>query len=195
MPPPLQIEALAGHNAFDTQRRQRATAGLRVMTTNSVLGVGTTMSYGMPLTRGLIATPFVSLDYLRVDSARIANLNSPYAYVPDNANIGLAVTAGASLAWRFGPSRRFKLTGYGAMVAASGRDDQLDRPLRDFASVSARIVNALGDTHLMAPYADVGASLSYAVVPRVRFSGAVVQTLGHDRGDQLGVRLAMRMRY
>ncbi len=190
-PPPLQVEAMAGHNAFEAARRQRALVGWRVAPHNSALGVGLTGSYGVPLTARLTATPFVSLDYLRADSARFANLRSPFAYVPDNANIGMAVTAGASLAWRFGPSRRFKLTGYGAVVAASGAEESQ----AEFASVGARVIQSLGETRFATPYADIGAGLSYAAAPRVRFSGAVVQTIGHDGTDQTALRVAVRMRY
>jgi Autotransporter beta-domain len=190
-PTQLNIEALAGHRAFDTMRRRRASDGWRMTPSNNELGVGLTGSWGVDMGRDATALPFVSIDYDRIDTARFVNAHSPRPYVVNNADTGLTFTAGMEAAWRFGEGKRFRLGGYGAVVAATGTGGMAP----EAASAGARIVQSLTSSDLQPLYGDVGASLSYAAAPRVRISGSVVQTLDRSAGDAMAMRLALRIRY
>jgi hypothetical protein len=187
----LSVTPLAGHNAFDTIQRQRTVPGWRLATTNSVLGVGLTGRFGVAISGRLTAMPFVLLDYARIDSARRVDTHSPNPYMRANANIGLIATVGAGAAWRFGPSRRFRFSGFAALVAAAGAEG----PTREAASIGARIVQSVGDTTIQPIYAEAGASVSYAPTPLSRVSAGIVQTVNRQSGDQLAFRIAMRTYY
>lgn len=190
-PADLVFEPLAGHRAFDTMRRHRASEGWRLSPSNNTLGVGLTGSWGIDMGHNAVAMPFVSLDYDRIDTARFVNPGSPRPYIVDNADTGLTFTAGMQAAWRFGDGKRFRLGGYGALIAATGTGGMAP----DAASAGARIVQSLASSQLQPLYADVGASLTYAVTPRMRISGSFVQTLDRTAGDAMAMRLAFRMRY
>ena len=115
----LRVQAFAGYRSFDTITSRRATLGWAVTNSGNELGVGTTGTYGIRLAKAWRFTPFVSLDYNRVDSARYVDATSPRPYILDNADTGLTGTIGATVSHRFGAERRFRAMAFGALVAAT----------------------------------------------------------------------------
>ncbi len=188
MPIELGLQPLAGHISFDTMQRRRAILGWSVTNSNNALGVGTTGTYGILVARGWRMTPFVSLDYNRIDTARYVDLASPNPYINDNADTGMTGTMGATLSHRFGAENRFRALAYGAMVAATSTG----APPREFGTVAARLVNAIGDSALKALWEETGVGLDYRLTARARLNGAVIQTLGRLTGDTLAAKFGLR---
>jgi hypothetical protein len=187
----LEFEALAGHRSFATMSTRRSVLGWKVTNNGNVLGVGTTGTYGIRLARAWRFTPFVSLDYNHVDSARYVDAANPRPYTGNNADTGFTGSMGATVSHRFGTERRFRAIAYGAMIAAT---DSAAQP-REFGSVGARLVHAIGNSAVEAMWEEVGMGLDYRLTPRARLSGAVVQTMDRRDGEataaKVGLRIAM----
>lgn len=183
----LHLQALAGYRSFDTVTSRRATLGWTVANNGNELGVGTTGTYGIRLARAWRFTPFVSLDYNRVDSARYVDATSPRPYVPNNADTGLTGTVGATVSHRFGAERRFRVLAFGALVAATNSGE----PPREFASVGARFVHALGDSGIEAVWEQVGFSVDYRLTDHARISGAIVQTINRANYDTMAAKFGL----
>lgn len=187
----LELHALAGHRSFATMSMRRSVLGWKVTNSGNVLGVGTTGTYGIRLARAWRFTPFVSLDYNHIDSARYVDAANPRPYTGNNADTGFTGSIGATVSHRFGAERRFRAIAYGAMIAAT---DSAAAP-REFGSVGARLVHAIGNSAIDAMWEEVGMGIDYRLTPRARLNGAVVQTI--DRGDgeataaKFGIRLAL----
>ncbi len=185
----LGLQPLAGHISFDTMQRRRATLGWSLTNSNNLLGVGTTGTYGIRLAKGWRMTSFVSLDYNRIDTARYVDLTSPNAFINDNADTGMTGTMGATLSHRFGAENRFRALAYGAMVAATSTG----APPREFGTVGARLVNAIGDSALKALWEETGLGLDYRLTTRAKLNGAVIQTLNRLDGDTLAAKFGIRV--
>jgi hypothetical protein len=187
----LDIQALAGHRSFATMSMRRSVLGWKVTNNGNVLGVGTTGTYGIRLAKAWRFTPFVSFDYNHIDSARYVDAANPRPYTGNNADTGFTGTVGATVSHRFGAERRFRAMAYGAMIAAT---DSATQP-REFGSVGARLVHAIGNSAIDAMWEEVGMGIDYRLNPRARLNGAVVQTI--DRGDgeataaKFGLRIAL----
>ncbi len=187
----LEIQPLAGHRSFDTMATRRGTLGWTVTNRGNALGVGTTGTYGIRLARAWRFTPFVSIDYNRIDSARYVDTASPRPFMVDNADTGFTGSMGATLSHRFGAERRFRALAFGAMIAATDADA---RPApREFGSVGARLINALGNSGVEAMWGEVGFGLDYRIAPRANLGGAVVQTIDRVTGEATAAKLGLRI--
>jgi Autotransporter beta-domain len=184
----LELQALAGHRSFDTMTTRRGTLGLAVVHHGNALGIGTTGTYGIRLARAWRFTPFVSVDYNRIDSARFVDANSPRPFMRNNADTGFTGSAGATLSHRFGAERRFRAIAFGAMIAAT----DAPRP-REFGSIGARVINALRNSSIEAIREEVGLGLDYRLTPRASLSGAFVQTIDRTDGDATAAKFGLRV--
>jgi hypothetical protein len=187
----LEIQPLAGHRSFDTMSTRRGTLGWTVVNRGNPLGVGTTGTYGFRLAKAWRFTPFVSIDYNRIDSARYVDSASPRPFMVDNADTGFTGSMGATLSHRFGAERRFRALAFGAMIAAT---EAASRPqLREFGSAGARLVNALGHSGVEATWSEVGLGLDYRIAPRANLGGSVIQTIDRATGETMGAKLGLRI--
>lgn len=185
----LEIEALAGHRSFNTMRTRRSILGWSWTPSGNVLGVGMTGTYGVQIAKAWRFTPFVSLDYNRIDSARYVDATSPNPYVTDNADTGLTGTVGAVVSHRFGTENRFRALAFGSVVAATSTGG---RP-REFGSFGTRFVRAIGDSAIKATWEEVGLGLDYRLTPRALLNGAVIHTLGRQDGETMAAKLGLRI--
>lgn len=184
----LEIDPMAGHRSFETMRGETPAYGWRLAASGDPLGVGLTGAYGVPLVEGVMATPFVSLDYNRVDSARTVDARSPQPYMTDNADTGLTASAGAEIAWQLGKS--WQLSGFGAALAGSGPEYEP----HDAASIGARLVSTVGESRLNALSYDFGVSASYALSSDVRVTAGMVQSVGGVNGGVVAARISLTAR-
>jgi hypothetical protein len=188
VPVDLRIQALSGHRAFATLQARRATLGWNLTNSGNALGVGMTGTYGIRLTKGWRMTPFFSLDYNRVDSARYVDATGPNPYLYDNADSGLTGTIGTTISHRFGAEQRFRALAFGALVAAGTQEAP-----REFGSLGARFVHAIGDSAIKSVWQEAGFGLDYRLTPKARLTGAVVQTLDRADGDTVAAKFGLRV--
>lgn len=188
-PVELNLNALAGHRSFDTIQRRRSTLGWSVTSGGNDLGVGMTGTYGIRVAKGWRMTPFVSLDYNRIDTARYIDAASPHPYTTDNGDTGMTGTIGAALSHRFGVEKRFRALAFGSMVAATSTGV----PPREFGSVGARLVNALGNSAVKAVWEETGFGLDYRLTSRARLNGAILQTIDRMDGDTVAAKFGLRV--
>lgn len=185
----LDIQALAGHRSFNTMRIRRSTLGWSWTPSGNVLGVGMTGTYGVRIAKAWRFTPFVSLDYNRIDSARYIDAASPNPYVTDNADTGLTGTVGAALSHRFGAESRFRALAFGSVVAATSTGG----PPREFGSFGTRFVRAISDSGIKATWEEVGVGLDYRLTPRALLNGALIQTVDRQDGETTAAKLGLRI--
>ncbi len=188
-PVELRLQALAGHRSFDTIQRRRSALGWSMTNSGNDLGVGMTGTYGIRLAKAWRMTPFVSLDYNRIDTARYIDATSPHPYTNDNGDTGMTGTIGAALSHRFGVDKKFRALAFGSMVAATSTG----APPREFGSVGARLVNAVGNSAVKAVWEETGFGLDYRLTPRARLNGAVLQTIDRMDGDTVAAKLGLRV--
>lgn len=171
LPREFQIEALAGHRSFATQNsRDRIGNRLTVNVSNTILGVGTTMSYDAPLGETWFVSPFASIDYHRIDTTRSINTHSPIPYARNNGDTGLTGSAGATLSHTLDAGGRWRIDGYGAVEAASAvehRDDD--------ASVATRVVKALNTSGIESVAIEYGIGTTYQLSERLRVDSGIVR--------------------
>ena len=188
-PTSLSVQALAGHRSFNTMRTRRSILGWSWTPSGNVLGVGLTGTYGVRIAKAWRFTPFISLDYNRIDSARYVDAASPNPYVTDNADTGLTGTAGAMLSHRFGAENRFRALAFGSVVAATSTGG----PPREFGSFGTRFVRAIGDSAIKATWEEVGVGLDYRLTPRALLNGAVIHTLDRQDGETMAAKFGLRI--
>ncbi len=172
VPIKLEIEALSGHRSFATQSlRERTGNRLTVEVSNTIFGVGTTLSFDAVVAGHFYASPFVSLDYNRIDTARTVNARSPVPFARNNGDTGLAGSAGATVSYAFGAQESLRLTGYGA-VSAGSRNQAFDD---DSATVATRVVHALSKPAVDSVGVEIGVYTSYALMSDLRVDTALVR--------------------
>ena len=192
VPEKLEIEALSGHRSFATQSfRDRTGNRMTVEVSNTILGVGTTMSFDATINRRVFLSPFVSLDYNRVDSARTVNLHSPLPFTRNNGDTGLVASAGATLSYVFGAAGSLRLSSYGAVSAGSRR------PILDdnSATVATRVVKALSKPALDSVEVELGVGTSYALTTALRVDTAMVRSALADGRTGTSGTVALNLRF
>ncbi len=185
LPVALRIDALAGHLAFASAQDHRQTAGSRFDATNNVLGVGLAKSYGVAVSTKWLLTPFAAIDYNRVDSDRQLNAASPRPYSPDNADIGLTATLGATATHALGGRSRAQLLLFGALVVGA----QNSGPSKEASSFGSRIIQSLDSGGPERLWSEVGTGVDVHVSARSMLRASMIQTVGHPDGDALAARL------
>ncbi len=192
VPTKLEIEALSGHRSFATQSlRERTGNRLTVDVSNTIFGVGTTLSFDAAVAGHVYASPFVSLDYNRVDTARTVNVRSPMPFARNNGDTGLAGSAGATVSYVFGAHQGLRLTGYGA-VSAGSRNQPFDD---DSATVATRVVHALSKPAVNSVGVEIGVGTSYALTNDLRVDTAMVRASLSDGRATTSGTVALNLRF
>jgi Autotransporter beta-domain len=188
----LEINALASHRSFEALTgRQMGPRSLSVTASNSILGVGTKVTYDVPLARGWGITPFVSLDYNRMDSGRTVNMHSPRPFVRDNADTGLTGSAGATLSHSFGAKSNIRIDGFGALIAATGSSERRG----EFATLGARVLGALHSDGIESMWAEFGIRARFTLARRWQVQGAVLHTEGAVNGSTSAEMISLHHRF
>jgi Autotransporter beta-domain len=190
----LQVHPLAGHRSFDAITTQDVTPyQLAITASNTVLGVGLSAAYAVPvswgkLAKGWTASPFVSVDYNRVDSARHVNTNSPKPFTNDNADTGLTGAAGATISYSLGSHARLRIDGFGAAIAST----QGEASERDLSSASAQLESALHAHGFESVWIEYGARAHYRLNRQLNLEAAVVRTSGPVNGSATATMFGLR---
>jgi len=185
----LELQVLGGHRSFDTMSSLQAPLGWKLSGNGNVLGVGTTGSYGVRLSSTTWLTPFVALDYNRIDSARFVNLGSPRPFTGNNADTGFTGTLGTVVSHRFGAERKLRAIAFGAIVAGTSSGA---RP-QEYGSVGARLAHTIGDSDVDASWGEAGVGVSYGLTPNARLNGVLLQTISRRDGEAVAAKLGLQV--
>jgi hypothetical protein len=192
MPVSLRIEPMAGHLGLVSAQDAGGRLGITTVIANNVLGVGITQAYGVALGDRITASPFVALDYNRVDSTRYINLNSPRPFTNDNADTGLTATFGIAIRPTLGSVARLAPSVFIASVIGS---DNTQFVPREASSVGARIVQSIGSNGPEVMWSEVGTGIDYRLSGTSLLRAALVQTIGHPNGDGITAQVVWRARW
>jgi hypothetical protein len=190
----LQVHPLASHRSFDAMTTQDATPyQLAITASNTALGVGLSAAYAVPMRwgrvgKGWTASPFISMDYNRVDSARLVNANSPKPFTNDNADTGLTGAAGATISYSLGSHARLRIDGFGAAIAST----QGEASERDLSSASAQLESALHAHGIESVWIEYGARAHYRLNRQLNLEAAVVRTSGPVNGSATATMFGLR---
>ncbi len=185
----LELQALAGHRSFDTMSTGHMPLGWKLSSNGNALGVGTTGSFGVRLSATTRLTPFVALDYNRIDSARYVNVGSPRPFTGNNADTGFTGTLGAVVSHRFGAERKLRAIAFGAIVAATSSGA---RP-REYGSVGARFADAIGNSDVDASWGEAGVGVNYRLTRNARLNGVLLQTINRMDGEAVAAKLGLQI--
>jgi len=192
MPINLQIEPLAGHLGSTSIVDIVGQSGFTTAIANNLLGVGITEAYGFAVSDRLTVSPFAALDYNRVDSTRLINLDSPRPFTNDNADTGLTATFGVAARPHIVSSSRLAPSAFAAIVF--GSDNQLVRP-REASSVGARIIQSIGSNGPEVAWSEFGTGVDYRLSKVSLIRASLIQTIGRPSGDGVAAQLVWRARW
>lgn len=188
----LQIEPLAGHLAGVSTLNVAGRVGFTTTIANNLLGVGITQAYGIALGDRLTVSPCVALDYNRVDSTRLINLDSPRPFTNDNADTGLTGTLGIAAQPYISADSQFAPTAFATLVFGS---DNHFAVLREASSVGARIIQSIGSNGPEVAWSEFGAGIDYRLSELSLVRASIIQTVGHPNGDGVAAQLVWRARW
>ena len=191
-PVTLQIDPLAGHLGGVSTMDVAGHTGFTTSIANNLLGVGITQAYGIALGDRLTVSPFAALDYNRVDSTRLINLDSPRPFTNDNADTGLTATFGIAAQPHILADSRFAPTAFAALVF--GSDNHFAVP-REASSVGARIIQSIGSNGPEVAWSEIGTGIDYRLSKLSFVRASIIQTFGHPNGDSIAAQLVWRARW
>ncbi len=187
----LKIMPLAGHRSFATLQEIRPDKGWTVISGGNVLGVGTVATYGIALGQRTQFTPFVSLDYNRIDSARYVNDSGPRTYFNDNADTGLATSVGAVLTRALDGSGRARLVNYGAVIMSSGSAFSGE----ETGTVAGRILKTVGSGGPQHLRLELGTGADIRLSPKSSFRAGLVSAFDPVLGDTQAASISYTTRF
>ncbi len=160
-----------GAEAFRRQNGQ----SIEITSNGKTNSVGGSLTYDLTLAQHAIVSPFVSLDYSRVDTARAILLPVRGLVTQKEKQTGVTVTAGASAQRLFGTEDRHSIGLYAAFVSSS---DTTAYSRGTSPIAAARLLGALDQPGLRDSWAEYGATASLALSRPVRMDLSVIRTIG-----------------
>lgn len=187
----IDVYALAGNRSFDLASFSRRNGNLVTLNSSgSVYGGGATLTYDAPIGEHWFAAPFVSIDYNRVDTARIINPTSMTPIVRQDQQSGVTGSGGVSAGYLYGPAKGNSIGGYAAFVntsnaAAVNRINGL--------ALGSRFLSQLSDTSNSDSWFEYGAQAGFALSSNVHIDASVVRTAGLNSGESTSGTVGLRL--
>ncbi len=182
-----------GQRHFSPERFQRANGRTITIASNGhTRGAGAALTYDAPLGDHAFFSPFVAVDYARIDTARAITRPNGSLVSQTETQDGVTGTAGATLQYLFGTGSAHSLGPYGAFVTSSNTTAYT----RGAAPVAmARLLGALDVPGRNDSWAEYGASASFALARPLRLDLSVVRTAGFAGRDSLSASAGLRVSF
>ncbi|WP_430444514.1 autotransporter domain-containing protein [Sphingorhabdus contaminans] len=164
-----------GQRRFDTEIFQRLGRRVTINSDGSSFAIGGGMSYDVMLGETIIASPFLAVDYDRIDIGRAVTLPAGEVTTVKSREDGVTGSAGISLQKLFGPEAQHSFGVNAAFVATS--NSSATRSGTGSGTIS-RIVAARNVPGQSDEWAEVGANASFALSQDVSLNLNANRTLG-----------------
>ncbi|WP_373475310.1 autotransporter domain-containing protein [Sphingorhabdus sp.] len=164
-----------GQRRFDTEVFERLGRRVTINSDGSSFGIGGGLSYDLMLSDTVIASPFLAVDYDRIDIGRAVTLPGGDITTIKSREDGFTGSAGISLQTLFGPDARHSFCVNAAFVATS--NSSATRSGTGSGTIS-RIVAARNVPGQSDEWSEVGASASFALSQDIDLNLNANRTLG-----------------
>jgi outer membrane autotransporter protein len=164
-----------GQRRFDTEVFERLGRRVTINSDGSSFAVGVGLSYDMMLGESVIASPFLAVDYDRIDVGRAVTLPGGEVTTVKSREDGVTGSAGVALQTLFGPDAQHSFGVNAAFVATS--NSSATRSGTGSGTIS-RIVAARNVPGQSDEWAEVGASASFALSQDISLNLNANRTLG-----------------
>ncbi len=164
-----------GQRSFDTEILERLGRRVTINSDGSSFGIGGGMSYDAVLGESVIVSPFLAVDYDRIDVGRAVTLPGGDITTVKSREDGVTGSAGVALQTLFGPDAQHSFGVNAAFVATS--NSSATRSGTGSGTIS-RIVAARNVPGQSDEWAEVGASASFALSQDISLNLNANRTLG-----------------
>jgi Autotransporter beta-domain len=164
-----------GQRRFDTEVFERLGRRVTINSDGSSFAVGAGLSYDVMLGESVIASPFLAVDYDRIDVGRAVTLPGGEVTTVKSREDGVTGSAGVALQTLFGPDAQHSFGVNAAFVATS--NSSATRSGTGSGTIS-RIVAARNVPGQSDEWAEVGASASFALSQDISLNLNANRTLG-----------------
>ncbi len=189
----IDVYALAGSRSFDAESfRARNGIMLTLDTSGNVYGAGATVTYDVPVGTSWFLSPFASIDYNRIDTARVIDPPGLPPIVREQREDGVTGVGGATLSRMFGPESVSSVGGYAAFVTTSNTAAVNRAGSASTGSQLLSVFDAAGGNDSWFEY---GATASFALSKRMRLDASVVRTAGLTADESTSGTLGLRFNF
>lgn len=181
---------LAGIRSFDREYLARAGGrGIGVASDGATYGAGASLTLDLPLGEAWFVSPFVAVDYSRLDVAvTLTRPNGGELAADKTSQDGVTGSGGVTLQRLFG---RSSLAAYAA-YAATTNATSANRQGSGTVLTAPRFIATDGQAD---DWLEYGASGSVALGPRLNLDLSVVRTAGLDPGEATAAAATLRIAF
>jgi Autotransporter beta-domain len=168
--------ASIGWREFGGESFQRRTGQSITVTSNGkTAAVGASLTYDVPLGDQGFLSPFVSVDYSRVDTARAIIAPAVGLVSRTEKQDGVTGVLGATATYMFGPAQAHSVGGYAAIVTSSNTTsyNRGTSPI-----TAARVLGTLDVPGTKDSWGEYGATASFRLAQPMRIDLSVIRTVG-----------------
>ncbi len=189
----IDVYAVAGQRSFDVASFRRRNGNLVTLdSSGSVYGGGGTLTYDVPIGEDWFASPFVAVDYNRVDTARVINPLSSTPIVREDRQTGVTGSGGVSAGYLYGSGKGHSIGAYAAFVTTSNAA-AINRV--SGAALGSRFLSQLSGTGGSDSWFEYGAQAGFALGGGVYIDASAVRTAGLDTGESTSGTLGLRFAF
>jgi Autotransporter beta-domain len=168
--------ASIGWRRFGGESFQRRTGQSITVTSNgNTAAIGASVTYDAPLGDHVLISPFISVDYSRVDTARAIIGPVVGLIARTEKQDGVTGALGTTATYMFGPDHAHSVGGYAAFVTSSNTTSY-NRGTSPIAA--ARVLGALDVPGMKDSWGEYGATASFRLAQPLRLDLSVIRTVG-----------------
>lgn len=181
-----------GKRRFDTEVFERLGRRVTINSDGSSFAIGGGLSYDLMLSDSVIASPFLAVDYDRIDIGRAVTLPAGEVTTVKSREDGVTGSAGVALQSLFGPDGQHSFGVNAAFVATS--NSSATRSGTGSGTIS-RIVAARNVPGQSDEWAEVGASAAFALSQDISLNLNANRTLGFAGPEATSLTAGLSFRF
>jgi Autotransporter beta-domain len=185
--------ASVGWRKFAGEKFQRRTGQSIIITSNGdTAAVGASVTYDIPLGSHGFLSPFISVDYSRVDTARAIVAPVIGLISRTEKQDGVTGTLGTTATYMFGNNQAQSVGGYAAFVTSSNTTSY-NRGTSPIAA--ARALGALDVPGMKDSWGEYGATASFSLTQPLRLDLSVIRTVGFAGSESTSGSVGLRYNF
>jgi outer membrane autotransporter protein len=182
-----------GRRKFAPEAFQRANGtAIAIASNGKTSGIGASLTYDASIGKHLFLSPFVALDYARIDTARAFTLPNGGLISQKEKQDGVTGSIGASLQLLFGKDDAHSLGPYAALVSSSNATAY---SRGSAPAAMARLLGTLDAAGRKDSWGEYGATASFKLAKPLRIDVSVVRTAGFIGSESTSASAGVRVRF
>jgi hypothetical protein len=182
-----------GKRTFGAETYERRTGRpITIASNGKTAALGASLTYDLPVGGNGFVSPFVALDWSRVDTARAINVPTLGLISQKEKQAGTTGTLGATAQLLFGPDSGHSAGLYGAFVTSSNTT-AYNRGASPIAA--ARVLGASDLPGIKDSWGEIGATASVRLAKPLRLDLSVIRTLGFAGAESTSGAVGVRFSF